>query len=142
MIYYDSMTADGEMDWQNALTDQNEMFLLDEDGNAVADEMFLNFWWTEEELADQKLLEQSAEKAETMGIDPYQVYAGIDIQANGYNTPIRWDLFESGENSTHTSLGIYCPSWAYASATTLDEFHQKENTLWVNSKADPSEKME
>ena len=24
MIYYDSMTADGEMDWQNALTDQNE----------------------------------------------------------------------------------------------------------------------
>ena len=84
------------------------MFLQDEDGNAVADEMFLNFWWTEEELADQKLLEQSAEKAETMGIDPYQVYAGIDIQANGYNTPIRWDLFESGENSTHTSLGIYC----------------------------------
>ena len=45
-----------------------------------------------------------------MAIDPYQVYAGIDIQANGYNTPIRWDLFESGENSTHTSLGIYCPS--------------------------------
>ena len=72
-----------------------------------------------------------------MGIDPYQVYAGIDIQANGYNTPIRWDLFESGENSTHTSLGIYCPSWAYASASTLDEFHQKENTIWVNSKADP-----
>lgn len=142
VIYYDSMTADGEMDWQNALTDQNEMFLQDEDGNAVADEMFLNFWWTEEELADQKLLEQSAEKAETMGIDPYQVYAGIDIQANGYNTPIRWDLFESGENSTHTSLGIYCPSWAYASASTLDEFHQKENTIWVNSKADPSEKME
>lgn len=33
------------------LTDQNEMFLQDEDGNAVADEMFLNFWWTEEELA-------------------------------------------------------------------------------------------
>ena len=25
VIYYDSMTADGEMDWQNALTDQNEM---------------------------------------------------------------------------------------------------------------------
>lgn len=40
VIYYDSMTADGEMDWQNALTDQNEMFLQDEDGNAVADEMF------------------------------------------------------------------------------------------------------
>ena len=87
---------------QNQLNDQNATFVQDK----AADAMFLNFWWTEEELADQKLLEQSAEKAETMGIDPYQVYAGIDIQANGYNTPIRWDLFESGENSTHTSLGI------------------------------------
>jgi len=31
------------MDWQNALTDKNEMFMQDEDGNTVADEMFLNF---------------------------------------------------------------------------------------------------
>lgn len=142
IVYYDSMTSDGEMDWQNALTDKNAMFLKDEEGDAAADEMFLNFWWTEEELADDKLLEQSAQKAEELGIDPYQLYAGIDIQANGYNTPVRWDLFESGENSTYTSLGIYCPSWAYASASTMDEFHQKENTIWVNSKSDPSKEME
>lgn len=142
IVYYDSMTADGKMDWQNALTDENEMFLKDEDGESVADEMFLNFWWTDEKLADEKLLEQSAEKATELNIDPYQIYAGIDIQANGYTTPIRWNLFEADENSTYTSLGIYCPSWAYSSASTLDEFHQKENTIWVNSKSDPSEKIE
>lgn len=142
LVYYDSMTADGEMDWQNALTEKNAMFLQDDQGNPVADEMFLNFWWTEEELADQKLLEQSAELAKEMEIDPYQLYAGIDVQANGYNTPIRWDLFEADGNGTHTSLGIYCPSWAYASASTLDDFHQKENTIWVNSKRNPSAEIE
>ena len=56
LVYYDSMTAEGKMDWQNALTDKNAMFMADDEGNAVADEMFLNFWWSEEELADQELL--------------------------------------------------------------------------------------
>ena len=40
-VYYDSMTSEGKMDWQNALTDKNTMFMTDEEGNAVADEMFL-----------------------------------------------------------------------------------------------------
>ena len=43
LVYYDSMTSEGKMDWQNALTDKNTMFMTDEEGNAVADEMFLNF---------------------------------------------------------------------------------------------------
>jgi hypothetical protein len=47
-------------------------------------------------------------------------------------TPIRWDLFESSDNSTHTSLGLYCPNWAYTSAQNLDDFHKKENNLWAN----------
>lgn len=142
LVYYDSMTVDGEMDWQNALTDKNAAYLVDEEGNAVADEMFLNFWWTDEELADEKLLEASAEKAAELAIDPYDLYAGIDVQANGYNTPIRWDLFANEDGTSHTSLGIYCPSWAYFSASTLDGFHKNENTLWVNSKRDPSAEME
>lgn len=92
VVYYDSMTSEGKMDWQNALTDKNTMFLQDQEGNPVADEMFLNFWWTEEELASQDLLAASEKKAWELGIDPYDLYAGVDIQADGYTTPIRWDL--------------------------------------------------
>ncbi len=77
LVYYDSMTSEGKMDWQNALTDKNTMFMTDEEGNAVADEMFLNFWWTEDELADKDLLKASGEKAEELGISPYDLYAGI-----------------------------------------------------------------
>lgn len=129
LVYYDSMTSEGKMDWQNALTDKNTMFMTDEEGNAVADEMFLNFWWTEDELADKDLLKASGEKAEELGISPYDLYAGVDVQAEGYLTPVRWNLFESGENTTNTSLGLYCPSWAYYSAATPDEFRQKEDAL-------------
>lgn len=142
IIYYDSMTADGKMDWQNALTDKNSMFLKDGEGNAVADEMFLNFWWTEEELAGQELLKSSAQKAQELGIDPYSLYAGVDIQADGYTTPVRWDLFSPEGSETYTSLGLYCPNWAYTQATGLDQFHQNENAIWVNSRQDPSAEIE
>ena len=138
LIYYDSMTVDGKMDWQNALTEKNAAYLMNEDGEAVADEMFLNFWWTTEKLAGEELLKASAGLAKEKGIDPYDLYAGVDIQSNGYDTHVRWDLFENPEGGTYTSLGLYCPSWAYFSAGTVQDFWKQENKLWVNSKGDPS----
>ena len=138
LVYYDSMTVDGEMDWQNALTNKNAAFLTDGEGNAVADDMFLNFWWTQEEYADQELLKASAQKAEEIGVDPYDLYAGMDVQANGYMTSERWDLFENPEGGTWTSLGLYCPSWCWQSSTDPIDMEKKENTMWVNSEGDPS----
>lgn len=142
MVYYDSMTTDGEMDWQNALTEKNAAYLMSESGENVADEMFLNFWWTDEELAEQELLKSSAELAAEKQIDPYALYAGVDIQSDGYNTDIQWNLFEKPEGGTYTSLGLYCPSWAYFSAGTMQDFWKQENKLWVNSKGDPSVDVE
>lgn len=138
LVWYDSMTKTGAMDWQNALTDENLMFLQDAKGKPVADDMFLNFWWTDEKYASKKLLESSENLAKQKGLDPYDLFAGVDVQAKGYETPIRWDLFEKDAGGTHTSLGLYCPSWAYTSATDQQDFLNKETTLWVNDKADPS----
>ena len=42
-MWYDSMTNEGKMDWQNALTEKNQDYLVDADLNPVADNMFLNF---------------------------------------------------------------------------------------------------
>lgn len=142
LIYYDSMTVDGEMDWQNALTDKNAAFLKTEDGADVADDMFLNFWWTTEKLAPEELLKSSAELAAEKQIDPYSLYAGVDLQSNGYATPIDWSLFENPAGGTYTSLGLYCPSWAYFSAETVQDFWKQENKLWVNAKGDPSAEVQ
>lgn len=142
LVYYDSMTVDGEMDWQNALTDKNVAYLKNEEGASVADAMFLNFWWTTDTLAPDELLKSSAVLAEEQQINPYDLYAGIDLQSNGYDTPIKWNLFEKPDGGTYTSLGLYCPSWSYFSSQMIQDFWKKENKLWVNSKGDPSAETE
>ncbi|MGL5634464.1 MAG: endo-beta-N-acetylglucosaminidase [Sarcina sp.] len=139
VMWYDSMTVDGEMDWQNGLTDKNDYFLVDGDKNAVADSMFLNFWWTNKKLVEKELLKNSKINAEKLGINPYELYAGIDTQANGTTTPIRWDLLEESANKTYTSLGLYCPSWTYFSSDSPDSFQDKESKYWVNELSDPSQ---
>ncbi len=138
LVYYDSMTVEGKMDWQNALTDKNLAYLKDEEGNSVADKMFVNFAWTSDKLAPEELLKSSSELAKEEEIDPYELYAGIDLQSNGYDTALKWNLFENPEGGTYTSLGLYCPSWTFFSTDIVQDFWKKENKLWVNSKGDPS----
>ena len=62
IMWYDSMTSQGKMDWQNALTDKNTYYMTDKDSNPVADSMFLNFWWTADKLAPKELLKASNSK--------------------------------------------------------------------------------
>lgn len=160
LMWYDSMTTEGKMDWQNTLSDKNAGFLQDADKASVADSMFLNFWWTghslagvniegatdvikewakrQEELIARQLLKASKTKATELGIDPYTLYAGVDVQSDGIATAIRWDLFEEAPNSTFTSLGLYCPSWTFFSSPSLNEFEKKENALWVNNVGNPA----
>lgn len=138
LVYYDSMTKDGKMDWQNALTHQNLPFLASDSNVNGADEMFLNFWWNTEERAGDQLLQASQQAAAQNGVDPYALYAGIDLQSEGYMTPVRWDLFEKSDQETFTSLGLYAPSWAYYSASDMEDNWNKENRLWVNGDGDPA----
>ena len=49
VIWYDSVTAEGELEWQNALNDMNAPFFN------VCDGIFLNYNWTEEKLANSVL---------------------------------------------------------------------------------------
>ncbi|WP_430611013.1 endo-beta-N-acetylglucosaminidase [Enterococcus sp. DIV0876] len=139
IMWYDSMTTDGKMDWQNALTDENKDYLVNADMEPLSDSMFLNFWWTSDRLADQELLKASNEKAKEIGFDPYNLLAGIDVQENGYSTPVRWDLFTDDQGIPYTSLGLYVPSWTYTSSSTPDDFQAKENAFWVNTSGDPRE---
>lgn len=138
IMWYDSMTSEGKMDWQNALTDKNQVFLVDAEMNPLADSMFLNFWWNTDRLASQELLKASKKKANELGIDPYQLYAGIDVQQNGYDTPVNWRLFTDETGTPYTSLGLYVPSWTYTSASDPADFQRREMRFWVNEQGDPT----
>lgn len=151
IVWYDSMIDDGRVFWQNRLNQYNKNF-LGEKGNELSDSMFLNFWWTEDKYSvvdpnndDNRLiynvtgneLKESGDLAKKMGRDKYDLYAGVDVQANGYNTPIKWNYLFPKNQEANTSLGLYCPSWTYDSSKTVDEFLQKESRFWVNEKGDP-----
>ncbi|WP_121613445.1 endo-beta-N-acetylglucosaminidase [Mesobacillus foraminis] len=129
IMWYDSMTKDGGIRWQNALTDQNSSFL--QDGKTrVSDSMFLNFWWRDQQSSNNK--------AQELGRSPYDLFAGIDVEANGTSTKIAWDgIFPEGK-APLTSLGIYRPDWAFKTAATLEEFFKKENEFWVGKSQNPA----
>ncbi len=138
LVWYDSMTWEGEMDWQNALTDKNKYFVIGEDKEAIADSMFLNFWWNTNTYEPDDLLNATLAKAEELGVDPYDMYAGIDVQANGTKTKVRWHLYAPEGQAPYTSLGLYCPSWTYFAADDFfTDFQEKEGQMWVNEKGDP-----
>lgn len=129
IMWYDSMTNDGRINWQNALTDKNSSFL--QDGKTrVSDSMFLNFWWRDQQ--------SSSSKAQELGRSPYDLLTGIDVEARGTSTNIPWQgIFPEGK-APLTSLGIYRPDWAFKTAETMEQFYQKENEFWVGNSGNPA----
>lgn len=126
VIWYDAMTDTGSVSWQNALTARNRTFF------EQSDEMFLNFWWTTQGLAN------SAALAQQMGRSPYDLASGVDVESNGYNTGVGWaSMFP--ENRPHvTSLGFYRPEWTFKSAASLADFYARDNRFWVGPNGDPA----
>ncbi|MER7667400.1 discoidin domain-containing protein [Kitasatospora sp. NPDC096128] len=130
-MWYDAMTTSGAVDWQNALTSANSPFLQD-GSRRISDSMFLNFGWTPDGLDSSRTL------ARQLGRSEYELYSGIDTEANGYNTSVDWNtLFPSGQPHT-TSLGLYRPEWTWKSATDRADFYAKDARYWVGANNDPS----
>ncbi|TPE70250.1 endo-beta-N-acetylglucosaminidase [Halalkalibacterium halodurans] len=131
IMWYDSMISNGDIRWQNYLTDENAMFF--QAGNRkVADSMFLNFWWWNHSQ------ERSKQKAASLGRSPYDLYAGIDVEANGTNTYVNWQQVFPEGGEPHTSLGIYRPDWAFKSSDTMRDFYDREQLFWVGPSRNPA----
>jgi len=129
IMWYDAMTKTGSVNWQNALTDQNKSFLQDAN-QRVADSMFLNFWWSS--------MQASTSKAKEIGRSPYDLFAGIDVEANGTATSVPWQGIFPENGQPWTSLGIYRPDWAFKATSSTEEFYAKENQFWVGKNGDPT----
>jgi mannosyl-glycoprotein endo-beta-N-acetylglucosaminidase len=132
IVWYDAMIKTGAVIWQNKLDAQNQMFFED-DGTLVSDAMFLNFNWTTGGLASSSTLATSLDRS------PYDLFAGVDVEANGYNTTVNWNgVFP--EDAPHvTSIGFYRPEWTFNSSTSPDDFYARDNHFWVGPNGDPSD---
>ncbi|MEU7040873.1 endo-beta-N-acetylglucosaminidase [Streptomyces varsoviensis] len=130
VTWYDAMTEAGSVDWQNALNDRNSAFFR------ASGSMFLNFNWTRSGLA------ASGKLAERLGRDRYELWAGVDVESNGWDTRVDWDSVVPAAGRHVTSFGFYRPEWTWTSLPkdkrSPAEFHARDDRFWTGPSLDPS----
>ena len=130
MLWYDAMTVTGAISYQNALTANNAPFF--DDNGVVSDAMFLNYNWSALGLMNSRAY------AQNLGRSPYRLYAGANVESNGYNSFVNWAaLFPDGQPHV-VSIGFYRPDWAFNSSSDPDDFYQRDSRFWVGANRDPS----
>ncbi|KAL8051368.1 hypothetical protein ABFX02_06G143700 [Erythranthe guttata] len=116
VIWYDSVTVDGFLDWQNQLNDKNKTFFDKCDG------IFLNYSW-EEEYAKQS--------ADVAGDRKFDVYMGIDVFGRStfgggqWTTNVALDVIKKN----NISAAIFAPGWVYETKQPPD-FQTAQNRWW------------
>jgi len=130
ITWYDAMTVNGSVSWQGELNDRNEPFFQ------AADDMFVDFRWTTATLAS------SGQRAERLGRDRSELWAGVDVESNGWNTSVDWDAIVPRDRPHVVSLGFYRPEWTRnhlpADRRTPGDFHAADDRFWTGRSLDPS----
>ncbi|MFI9169027.1 endo-beta-N-acetylglucosaminidase [Streptomyces lincolnensis] len=130
VTWYDSMTVDGAVSWQGALNTRNQAFFR------TADDMFVDFRWSAESLAS------SGTRAEQLGRSRYALWAGVDVEANGWNTAENWDAIVPRDKAHVTSIGLYRPEWTRnqlpADQRSPGAFHAADDRFWTGRSLDPA----
>ncbi|XP_020291073.1 cytosolic endo-beta-N-acetylglucosaminidase 1 isoform X2 [Pseudomyrmex gracilis] len=103
IIWYDSVTKNGDLNWQNELNDNNKDFFLNCDG------IFLNYTWTELQLSNSHAL------AKNLGRNIKDIYVGLDVWGRGcpggggFNSAYALNLIRKHD----LSVAIFAPGWTH-----------------------------
>ncbi|WP_406222709.1 endo-beta-N-acetylglucosaminidase [Streptomyces canus] len=130
VTWYDSMTVSGTVSWQGALNSRNQAFF------EAADDMFVDFRWTAAGLASSGTL------AQRLGRSRYELWAGVDVEAGGWDTSENWDAIVPAGKPHITSMGLYRPEWTRnhlpADQRSPEDFHAADDRFWTGRSLDPS----
>ncbi|MGW7299908.1 endo-beta-N-acetylglucosaminidase [Streptomyces sp. NPDC054829] len=129
VTWYDSMTVNGGVSWQGALNAQNQPFF------ETADDMFVDFRWSASSLAS------SGQRAEQIGRSRYELWAGVDVEAGGWNRAVNWDAMVPRDRDQVVSVGFYRPEWTrnhLPASRTPEQFHAADDRFWSGRSLDPS----
>nr|CAD7588708.1 unnamed protein product [Timema genevievae] len=116
VIWYDSVTVNGDLKWQNELNELNRPFF------ELCDGIFLNYCWSEINL------EKSVENAGSRRID---VYVGVDVfgrgcfGGGGFNTTQAVDI----SRQHGLSVALFAPSWVHE-YLGKENFVTHEHVFW------------
>ncbi|WP_435280852.1 endo-beta-N-acetylglucosaminidase [Streptomyces koelreuteriae] len=130
VTWYDAMTVNGTVSWQGALNAQNEPFFR------TSDDMFVDFRWSASSLVS------SGRRAEQLGRSRHELWAGVDVEANGWNSSVRWDAIVPTDKAHIASIGLYRPEWTRnhlpADQRGPAAFHAADDRFWTGRSLDPS----
>lgn len=145
--WYDSVCEDGAVKYQDAVNDKNKLWVeKDENGLYAVDEFFMNYNWggengkkTSEEYPDNyEKVPTTIKTMKDIGRNPYDAFAGFEIQQNSIATPIRDHLLMDENNKLKLSIALYCPNSTMGFSKDPVDFHEQEKRFWVSSTGDPS----
>ncbi|MEO5912818.1 MAG: autotransporter-associated beta strand repeat-containing protein [Luteolibacter sp.] len=131
VMWYDAMNESGSVGWQDQFNSQNDSFMKD-GANAISNSMFIDFGWSSTGMTNSRTT------AQTLGVNPYALYAGVEFDMNSFNQPFDWTtLFPEG--SAHKlSVGFYGLDRNFKNAGNPTDFHANENRFWSGPNGDPS----
>ncbi|XP_077213000.1 cytosolic endo-beta-N-acetylglucosaminidase 1-like [Tasmannia lanceolata] len=116
VIWYDSVTKDGDLSWQNQLNEYNKPFF------DLCDGIFVNYSW----LEDYPKL-----SAAVAGERKFDVYMGIDVFGRNtfgggqWNTNVALDVLKKDD----VSAALFAPGWVYETKQKPD-FQTAQNRWW------------
>ncbi|KAM5556757.1 cytosolic endo-beta-N-acetylglucosaminidase 1 [Rosa sericea] len=116
VIWYDSVTTDGKLYWQNQLNEKNKPFF------DISDGIFVNYAW------EQNYPKLSAAVA---GDRKFDVYMGIDVFGRGtfgggqWNASVALDVLKNDD----VSAAIFAPGWIYET-NQPPNFQTAQNHWW------------
>ncbi|CAO3638153.1 unnamed protein product [Cunninghamella echinulata] len=120
LIWYDSLTRQGKVHWQNQLTDENKSFF------EVTDGIFLNYWWKEDYPKKAKKL------AEEMGKSGNDVYFGVDVWGRKTYGGGNFNSYKGVQAAYKDGLSsaIFAPAWTYENFGS-QKFEIMDRKFWI-----------
>ncbi|XP_052872256.1 cytosolic endo-beta-N-acetylglucosaminidase [Anopheles cruzii] len=104
VIWYDSITKDGQLDWQNEVNTHNDLFMLSCDG------IFLNYAWTRSHLerTENFIARYFPERR-------LQVFVGIDVFGRSKKAQMDTNATLEEVLSFPFSVALFAPGWTFES---------------------------
>ncbi|XP_068192303.1 cytosolic endo-beta-N-acetylglucosaminidase isoform X2 [Antennarius striatus] len=120
VLWYDSVTRDGRLKWQNELNESNRMFF------DACDGFFTNYNWTEQSL--EWMRDYSGVRGRQADI-----YVGIDVFARGEVVGGMFDTNKALQvvRKHNFSAAIFAPGWVYEALRDRTEFRRNQDRFWA-----------